>query len=732
MPSDQLRAQLQTSLGDGYTLEREVGGGGMSRVFVARELALGRPVVVKVLPPDMAADVSVDRFRREIQLGAQLQHPHIVPVLAHGASDSLLYYTMPLIEGESLRQRLTSGAPFSSAEAVRLWREIVDALAYAHSRGVVHRDIKPENILLSNGHAQVTDFGIARAVEAATDAHRMTATGLALGTPAYMAPEQAAGEQALDHRADLYAAGLVMYEMLAGAPAFSARSARELIVAQLTQPAPPLVPRDASCPPEVIALVMRCIEKDPANRPATAHEVIATLDAVSTPRAGTAAPPARRRRMLIGATSVVLLVGVAGALAAGARHFMHAAPGAPADDSLRIKVMIADTKFDGGDSTLANNFAETVISDLAKDPWMMALSPEDVRQWASLEGLPPKSLTRDTLVFLAKRGRVSAYVTLGISRAGTGYLLTAAPTGARNDNQLPAVTVAATGAAGIPAAMHKVATQLHDELLARRAELPFSVMLFTIAPVAPRAVEHLQAGIAASQRNDWTAAAREFQAAINEDSTFGMAWGALASVLGNEGLTGARLMTAVSHAYRLRLTYRSRATQLGMAGDYWLMVGQSDRAVASYDSVVALLPNPERAGINNEALAFADLRRYDDAIETYRKLLDTTYHLAGDLRHTRLTRQNIVYPLLATGKVDEARAQAAELHRGHRSDGYSEAADIMMFGGTRARAALDSLCRGMLLDTTRSTQLEALQFLAASLSAQGRLAASDSAVQRRA
>ncbi|HVX39337.1 MAG TPA: hypothetical protein VHB25_07155, partial [Gemmatimonadaceae bacterium] len=468
------------------------------------------------------------------------------------------------------------------------------------------------------------------------------------------------------------------------------------------------------------------------NRPATAQEVIATLDAVSTPRAGTPAPPRRRRRALVGALSAILLVGLAGALAAGARHFMHAAPAAPADDSLRLKVMIADTKFDGGDSTLANNFAETVISDLAKDPWMMALSPEDVRQWASLEGLPPKSLTRDTLVFLAKRGRVSAYLTLGISRAGAGYLLTAAPTGARDGNQLSPVTVAATGAADMPAAMHKVAAELHDELFAQRAELPFSVMLFTIAPVSPRAVEHYQAGAAAADRNDWTAAAREFQAAVREDSTFGMAWGALASVLGNEGLAGSRLMIAVSHAYRLRFANRSRPTQLGMAADYWLTVGQSDRAVATFDSLLALLPNPERVGLNNEALAFADLRRYDDAIETYRKLLDTTYHFPGELRETRMTRQNIVWPLLATGKVAQARAEAAELHRGHRADGYSQSADFMVFSGTRAWAALDSLCRGMLLDTTRSTQLEALQFLAASLSAQGRLAASDSAVQRRA
>src|SRR5690242_20021026 len=208
--------RLQAALGDAYRIERELGGGGMSHVFLARETALGRSVVVKVLPPETSASVNIERFRREIQLAASLQHPHIVPVLAAGQSGDLLYYTMPLVEGESLRAKLAREGEMPVSDAVRVLRDVVDALAYAHARGVVHRDIKPDNVLISGNHALVTDFGVAKAVTASTTGPLLTSVGIALGTPAYMAPEQAAGDPLLDQRADLYAVGVVAYEMLAG------------------------------------------------------------------------------------------------------------------------------------------------------------------------------------------------------------------------------------------------------------------------------------------------------------------------------------------------------------------------------------------------------------------------------------------------------------------------------------------------------------------------------------
>ena len=204
--------QLQSMLGNAYTLRRELGGGGMSRVFVAEETALGREVVVKVLPGDIAGQLSIERFKREIRVAASLQQANIVPVLTAGDAGGVPYYTMPLVRGESLRARLVQEGALSVAECVAILRDIAKALAYAHGEGIVHRDIKPENILLSGGTAVVTDFGIAKAVEASQTmptAVTLTQFGTVLGTPAYMAPEQAVGDAAVDHRADLYSLGVL-------------------------------------------------------------------------------------------------------------------------------------------------------------------------------------------------------------------------------------------------------------------------------------------------------------------------------------------------------------------------------------------------------------------------------------------------------------------------------------------------------------------------------------------
>jgi len=219
-----LRAQLQASLGDGYALDRELGGAGMSRVFIAEETSLGRSVVVKVLPPEMAGGVNIDRFRREIQLAARLQHACIVPLLSAGVADGIPYYTMPFVDGESLRRRIARGGELPINEAVRFLRDIAEALSCAHERGVIHRDIKPDNILLTKHHALVTDFGVAKALSVSTLGDEVTSIGVAIGTPAYMAPEQAVGDPQVDHRADIYAFGVTAYEMLSGEKPFTGRS----------------------------------------------------------------------------------------------------------------------------------------------------------------------------------------------------------------------------------------------------------------------------------------------------------------------------------------------------------------------------------------------------------------------------------------------------------------------------------------------------------------------------
>jgi protein kinase-like protein len=289
--SSGLHQQLQNALGDAYVLERELGGGGMSRVFLALERALGRKVVVKVILPELAAGVSVERFRREIQLAAQLQHPHIVPLLSAGEAEGLPYFIMPFVTGESLRARVAREGELPISETVRILRDVVSALAYAHGRGVVHRDIKPDNVLLSGGVAVVTDFGVAKAVSASADtpgASGITSMGIALGTPAYMAPEQATANPQTDHRADLYALGAMAYEMLTGSPPFSGRSPQAILAAHVVEEPVPVERRRPSVPPLLATLVKECLAKRPADRPQAATEVMHLLDAIVTPSGGTA------------------------------------------------------------------------------------------------------------------------------------------------------------------------------------------------------------------------------------------------------------------------------------------------------------------------------------------------------------------------------------------------------------------------------------------------------------
>src|SRR3989475_5877758 len=258
----------------------------MSHVFLAVEVRLGRQVVVKVLPPALAASVSRDRFEREIQLAARLQHPHIVPLLAAGSAGDLLYYVMPHIEGESLRARLAHEHELPIGDAVRILRDVCDALAYAHGQGIVHRDVKPDNVLLSGKHALVTDFGVAKAVAQSTGQTALTSLGIALGTPAYMAPEQAAADPSADHRADLYAVGALGYEMLTGRPPFTGASPQAVLAAQVTLAPEPVTKRRAAVPAALAALGMRWLEKSPADRWPGPGAVLHQLRAAAAPRGG--------------------------------------------------------------------------------------------------------------------------------------------------------------------------------------------------------------------------------------------------------------------------------------------------------------------------------------------------------------------------------------------------------------------------------------------------------------
>ena len=291
----QLREQLQQTLGSGYTLERELGGGGMSRVFVARDEALRRNVVVKVLPPELVAGVNVERFNREIVLAAGLQHPHIVPVHTAGEMGGVPFYTMPYVDGESLRARLTRTGGFTITETIGVLRDVAKALAYAHEHGVVHRDIKPDNVLLSGGSATVTDFGIAKALSASrtgAPGGTLTQIGTSIGTPAYMAPEQAAGDPDTDHRADIYSFGCLAYEMLAGRPPFVGKTPQKLLAAHLAEAPTPIADLRPDTPSALADLVARCLLKDADARPQAAGEIVRVLESVTSGGGHVAMPAA--------------------------------------------------------------------------------------------------------------------------------------------------------------------------------------------------------------------------------------------------------------------------------------------------------------------------------------------------------------------------------------------------------------------------------------------------------
>ena len=397
--TDSLAAQLQAALGPSFVIQRELGGGGMSRVFLADDLRLERRIVVKVLAPELAAGVNADRFRREILLAAGLQHPHIVPILTAGevrdaeapGANVLPFYSMPYVEGDSLRTRLETSGRQPIADTIAIVRDIARGLAYAHARGIVHRDIKPENVLLSGGSAAVTDFGVAKAL---SSAHRtgagasdaLTILGMSLGTPAYMAPEQAAGDPDTDHRADLYSLGLIAYEMLTGRSPFAGRTPHATIAAHMVEKPPPLARQRTDVPPALAALIMRCLEKEPAARPASADAFIAELDAAP------AAVATRRTKVIVAVAAAVLLVLVAAVAWLGARA---GAGRASAADLTAIAVLpLVNTTGDERDEYFSDGMTDELATSLSRVPGLRVASRTSTFAFKDRTGVDVREIGR--------------------------------------------------------------------------------------------------------------------------------------------------------------------------------------------------------------------------------------------------------------------------------------------------------------------------------------------------
>jgi serine/threonine-protein kinase len=383
-----LAERLQAQLGPEFVIGRELGGGGMSRVFLARDTTLARDVVVKVLSPDLAAAVSVERFRREIMTVASLNHPNIVPVLRAGEVGALPYFLMPFIPGESLRARLTRG-PLSVRQTTSIMKDVARALAYAHEHGIVHRDIKPDNILLSGDAATVTDFGVAKAIVASRKpgaAERppsMTGEGITIGTPLYMAPEQAVADPTVNHSADLYALGAVAYEMLVGTPPFGGRSAAAVLAAHARETPTPIERRRYDVPRELVSLIMQCLEKEPERRPKSGGFLVRALDdsAISGGRPATSARSRGRSLRRWGWVVAVLALVLLAAWWRTTRRSAAAPPAGAAPTAVRpaggsVAVQIRPTlPDDAREAAAARSLASELTTALSEVPGYRVASP---------------------------------------------------------------------------------------------------------------------------------------------------------------------------------------------------------------------------------------------------------------------------------------------------------------------------------------------------------------------
>ena len=376
--------RLQTAFTGRYNIVRELGAGGMATVYLADDVKHGRSVAVKVLRPELAAALGPDRFPREIRILARLQHPHILPLHDSGELDGYLFYTMPFVDGESLRERIDREGALPVQDTVRILREVTDALSSAHSAGVLHRDIKPANVMLSGRHALVMDFGVAKAVRDA-GGETLTTVGVAVGTPTYMSPEQATGAENLDQRSDIYALGVMGYEMLTGRPPFTAKTAAGVLSAHVLEKPVPIRTIRAAVPPRLEEIIMRCLEKEPADRWQSAEELMTPLETLSTPSGGTtptttrpvpvvsaaesrttAAPAAPVSRSSIASSKWLMIVAALLVVAAGAFGvWKFAGSGISASGGIERVAVLPFRDISGKDAQFAESMQDAVITSIA-------------------------------------------------------------------------------------------------------------------------------------------------------------------------------------------------------------------------------------------------------------------------------------------------------------------------------------------------------------------------------
>ncbi len=654
--------RLRSTLADRYRVERELGRGGMAVVFLAEDLKHHRRVAIKVLDPELAAVLGPERFLREIEIAARLQHPHILPLLDSGAADGLLYYVMPFVEGESLRERLVRERQLPVNEALRLTTEIAHALDFAHRQGLVHRDIKPENILLSGGQAVVADFGIARAIRAAGGA-KLTETGTSLGTPTYMSPEQVLGSDDLDGRSDLYGLGCLLYEMLAGQPPFTGPTA-ESVVHQHLAAEPPLVTAVRPTVPESVArAVTRALAKAPADRFTTASEFV---DALATPASQrTPEPTAPRatfraqRPIMVAAAGVIGLIAalaIAGWQGLGPLSKAFGAP--PIDASKKELILVAEFEGPSDKPDLAAAVHDLLSTALDQSE-IVATVPSDELKLALRQAGKPDSSRIDAALAreIAYRRAVRAVVEGRISRVGKGYSIAIRVVDVDSSKTVLSLgDIAVNEEALIPTISRlgrKLRTELGEKRSAIRAERP---LVDVLTPSFEAFRRYLKAQELASEELDPHASIAALREALGLDPDFASAWSFIGTNLQNLGKAD-----SARAAYSEALRRPNRLTDYARLVIEAKMAWASDdlpAAVSAYDRILRgnLTPSRASAAYNNRAALLSKAGREEEALESYQKAA-----AAAPFGPKQLHLNNIVHSLYVLGRLDEARSTTSRL-----------------------------------------------------------------------
>ena len=578
--------RLRTALADRYRIDRELGRGGMATVYLAHDLRHDRPVALKIVHPELAAAFGPQRFLREIRLTARLDHPNIVALLDSGEAAGALYYVMPYVEGESLRDRLRRQGPLTLESGVRIGAQVARALHYAHEHGVVHRDIKPENILLAGDHARVADFGIARST-AADGA--LTQTGLAIGTPIYMSPEQATGEREVDFRTDIYSLGCVVFEMLAGEPPYAGQTTQAVLARKLQEPIPRLRVLRSTVPPRIEAAVMQALATFPADRPATALLFGEALESGAQGDGILPSPPRRRGRR----AARLVLLGLAALVAAGVVWWAGALRGAPGIDSLAVLPLDNLT----GDSTQAyfvDGMHEALTTELAQLSALKVISRTSALRYRG-SGAPVPQIARE----LGVKGLIEG----SVAREGNQVRITVQLIDAARDRRLWGRQFTRE-LRGILQLHTEVARAIADEIRATITPRELA-RLATARPVDPKAFELYLLG-----RHQWNRRsvqlAREaignLKQALRLDSAYAPAHAALGDAylwIGEQGVIpqdeGCGLAAAASRA-ALRFDESLADAHVTMAG--WLVSCNWNWPEAEREYRRALELNPGSATVH--------------------------------------------------------------------------------------------------------------------------------------